>query len=281
MAVTDWHYAVMPVLGAPEWTEQAVADLLDQTIPVRLLIINQGVETSFRQRLERIAEAHPNQILLWSHNPPLLSLAATWNRALRFVWEVGGTEALVVNNDARFVPWTVSHLSQMLAGTGSWFVSAVGVTEPQYHQYAQLGGDHPDDLLDAKTPFKGGPDFSCFLISKRGHETYPFDEGFIPAYCEDLDTHRRYMLGGDGDKIFSVNLPYLHYASGTLKTIPREQCEALQRRIGQSRAYYERKWGGPVNQERYRIPFDEDSATDGVTTPELQAAWRESQASAV
>jgi hypothetical protein len=43
-------------------------------------------------------------------------------------------------------------------------------------------------------------------------------------------------------------------------------------RIGQARAHYARKWGGAVNAERYTIPFEEKSAQDGVTTPDLQRA---------
>ena len=53
----------------------------------------------------------------------------------------------------------------------------------------------------------------------------------------------------------------------------------LEAQIGQSaRAHYQRKWGGPVNQETYFSPFDhgvEGVSTAGMpnppTTPELQA----------
>jgi hypothetical protein len=129
------------------------------------------------------------------------------------------------------------------------------------------------DYAKREVVSKGGPDFSCFLISKEGHEKYPFDEAFSPAYCEDLDMHRRYILGGDGDKIFSVNLPYWHvdHGSGTLKAVSAERRAKIEGQINAgSRAYYQRKWGGPVNAERYTIPFEEQSAQDGVTTPELQ-----------
>ncbi len=122
---------------------------------------------------------------------------------------------------------------------------------------------------------KGGPDFSCFLISRACHWKYAFDENFVPAFCEDLDYHRRLMLAGDGHKIFSVNVPYLHYASQTLKTSTPEARAAIERRIGQSRAYYERKWGGPVNAEIFWAPFGREPEDRlppcGPTTPELQA----------
>lgn len=262
----------MPIAGAEAYTSAAISDCLAQSIPTRLLLINQGVGTPFRQSLERMAEEYPEQIFLWSHQPSLPSLSASWNRALDFVWAVGGTEALVVNNDVRLDPRTCSILQAVLTWprAGYLFVSAVGVTAEQFEA-------RPDPLftgpaITQEMPLdKGGPDFSCFLISKAGHAKYRFDEGLIPSFCEDLDLHRRFMLGGDGDKIFSINLPYLHYASQTLKTMRPEQRQVVERQINTvSRAYYERKWGGPVNHERYTRPFDAESAQDGVTTPDLQ-----------
>jgi len=76
-----------------------------------------------------------------------------------------------------------------------------------------------------------------------------------------------------------VNVPFLHYGSITLQTIG----EAARSRIEQqsaryARAHYARKWGGPVNQERYRVPFEAGSAAEGVTTPELQEEVRRGQA---
>lgn len=276
--MADRTWIVMPIAGAQDYTETAIADCLAQSVPVRLLLVNQGVEAPFRQRLERIAESHEEEVLLWSHDPPLPSLAASWNRALQCVWEAGGTEALVVNNDVRLDARTVSILQAVLTWPkkANLFVSAVGVTATQFEARPDPLFSLPDEdpVTDATYDAipKGGPDFSCFLISKAAHEKYPFDEGFVPAYAEDCDTHRRYMLGGDGDKIFSVNLPYLHYASGTLKSLDAEARGRLERRIDGSRAYYERKWGGGVNHETFTIPFDRETAQAGVTTPDLQRA---------
>lgn len=274
-------WIVMPVLAGPEMTEAAIADCLAQSVPIRLLVINQGVDDAFRERLERLAEAYSDRIFVWHHEPPLLSLAASWNRALDFVWDQGGTEALVVNNDVRLHQATIFFLSLAMKQTKAFFVSAVGVNDE-----AQLGFGL---LLDQIATQRGGPDFSCFLISKACHDHWRFDENFIPAYCEDLDYHRRLLLAGEGARIFSVNVPYLHLAAQTLKQIDPAKAESIKRSIEQnSRAYYSRKWGGPVNQETFYTPFnspvivgltvdDEDSAAHdlkrrgvGPTTPELQ-----------
>src|SRR5262245_23162962 len=102
MSTPTW--AIMPVLAGPDMTFQAIADLLAQSVPTRVLVINQGVDTEFRTRLERLAEECPERVFVWSHDPPLPRLSATWNRALRFVWETGGSQALVINNDTRTGP---------------------------------------------------------------------------------------------------------------------------------------------------------------------------------
>jgi hypothetical protein len=262
--MTDW--AIIVGLNCWAMTKQAIKDLLAQTgVSVRVLYIDQGSDRETREAAERWSEKEP-RLLCWFHHPCLPSLSATWNRAARFVWGQGTSTVLVVNNDVRLNPLTYTNLLCAQEREDAWFVSTVGVREADWAAVDWEG-------LKARwrEPFqKGGPDFSCYLLTKAGHEAYPFDEGFIPAYCEDLDLHRRYMLGGDGDRIFSVNLPYLHYASQTLAGMEPDVRKKKLAAIGGSRRYYQEKWGGPVNQERYTIPFDATTDQDGVTTPELQ-----------
>jgi len=140
------------------------------------------------------------------------------------------------------------------------FVSAVGVAPEQFSPEFEPFDQHA----------RGGPDFSCFLISRACHHRFQFDEGFVPAFCEDLDYHRRLMLAGEGHRIFSVNLPYLHYGSATLKAMEPGARATVEEKIErQSRAYYQRKWGGPVNAERFVRPFCQTEDRD-VSTPALQ-----------
>ena len=255
-------WCVMPVMGAPDLTEAAIADVLAQSVPVCLLIVGQNLPKEFRSRLEAIAE-QDGRIYCWFHEPALPSLSATWNRALRFVWECGGTEAIIANNDLRIHRQTVERLQQVMKRDDALFVSAVAVTREQFDAL-------PEDLPEATG--HGGPDFSFFLISKACHDLVQFDENYIPAYGEDVCYHREMMLAGEGQRIYSVNLPYWHFASGTLKSLNPEARAALERRLAQSRVYHERAWGGPINQERYTIKGDKATAQDGVTTPELQRA---------
>ena len=270
-------WCIMPVVAGREMTEAAINDCLAQSVPTRVLVVNQAVDNDFRTRLEQICEEYPDRVFLWSHEPTLPSLSATWNCALKFVWATGGEEALVVNNDVRLNEFTVEWLSKVLHRAQALFVSAVGVTAEQfdptisYHDSYFWG--------DGELDHKGGPDFSCFLISKECHRRFKFDENFIPAFCEDLDYHRTLMLAGEGKRIFSVNLPYLHLASQTLKQVDPHRRQHIEAKINSvSRAYYERKWGGPVNHEKFYNPFNENpTSTDhwtmkaGPTTPELQS----------
>jgi len=276
--MSDYTWIIMPILSAPEFTRAAIADCLSQSVPTRLLLINQGVEDAFREELEGIAEEYSDRVLLWSHVPPLPSLAATWNRALQFVWECGGEEALVLNNDLKMLRGTLDGLQTVLHGVQALFVSAVGVTVEQFEAARDAEGG-----VQINASSRGGPDFSCFLISRECHERFQFDENFTPAFLEDLDYHRRLMLAGEGARIFSVNLPYLHYGSMTLKTIPnRAQVEAAI--TAGSRAYYRKKWGGDCNQETFYYPFGDLThpvhayaiPPCGATTPELQT-WVQGQ----
>jgi hypothetical protein len=293
MTTIEPVWAIMPVLAGPEMTEAVVDDLLDQTVPTRILIVNQGVPSDFRVRLERLAELYP-EVLLWSHDPPLPSLAATWNRALDFVWEQALGEmdtwkALVVNNDVRLHRETMHVLCTVLASTESLFVSALGVNRDGWYPDP---GDVSDQLaaqwlrapIEMNSVGHGGPDFSCFLISYACHVRFRFDEHFTPAFCEDLDYHRRLMLAGEADRIFGINWPYLHLASQTLAQIDPRKAEAIRAGIERgARAYYQRKWGGPVNQETFWTPFnDRTYASDfdqlatltEPTTPALQDYFR-------
>ncbi len=270
--ITPW--AIVPVLNCMDFTRNALTDLLAQTgrgSPLRVLVINQGSTDDTRDALEALAEASQGRILLWSHLPPLPALAATWNRALQFVWSTGATEAWVVNNDVRVHRQTYDVLSKTIESEEALFVSAVGVREGQYDpavKYDPIAGTREGWLTLPSA--RGGPDFSCFVITKAGHDRYPFDEGCSPAYFEDNMCHREYLLGGDGGRIFSVNVPYLHFSSRTVNSFTSAEQAAFAKRVANSRQHYERSWGGGVNSERFSRKGDPSSVMEEVTNPDLQ-----------
>lgn len=243
------HWVIMPFYGALDLTRQAVRDVLQQSLPVELLLIDTHPTAESRAlcRDLRLASSH---IWSWHHDPPLPSLAATWNYALNTIWAGGATEAWVVNNDVRLPHRLYQDLLEVQAQTGGWFVTAANVRDAWYDG---MLGQSPA-ITPSLLATRGGPDFSCFLITRECHQWFQFDEQFIPAYFEDNDYHRRLELAGFGDRIFSVSLPYLHYGSGTL-----QHNEGLRKDWGPKfdacRQYYARKWGGLPHQETYQVPF--------------------------
>lgn len=256
-----------------DYTIHALDDCLGQVeVDPYLLVINQGSTNETRAALEQYAEQHAPRVRVVTHDPPLPSLGATWNRGLRAIWAMGGRVALVVNNDVRLHTRTYTLLRGALNVSGNLFVSGIGVTPEEFRPDA----DHPLYLYDdvkRDVIEHGGPDFSCYVISRIGHEAYPFDERFEPAYCEDVDMHRRMMLDGNGHLIFGVNLPFLHYGSRTINRSP-ETARAFAPKYEQSVAYYTRKWGGRPNAETFLTPFGADEPVGGArhtTTPDLHA----------
>lgn len=260
------EWIILPFVDAWDLTKAALQDCLAQTLPdVHVLLIDQGSNGETRRQYTRVIEQYP-RASLWRHIPPLLSLGTTWNTALEMVWQAGEDHALVVNNDIRMWAGTYEYLYEVQRRTEAYFVTATGVTREQYDAYLRMPELGPPSIPGYPLP---GPDFSCYLITKAGHQKYPFDTHYIPAYCEDIDLHRRYMLGGDGAKMFGTGLPYHHIGSGTLKSMSPEEEQKHQARIQTgSRAYHLQKWGGHANQEIYTTPFG-PYGVSGVSTPEL------------
>ena len=183
----------------------------------------------------------------------------------------------MINNDIRMCAFTYQYLVQVQAHRDALFVSATGVDEAGWEKWNDSGIILEPSPWMPHDPLPG-PDFSCYLITKGCHERYPFDEHYIPGYVEDIDTHRRMMLGGDGRKIFGTGLPFLHLGSGTLNAMTAEQRTKWEERITKgSRAYHRQKWAGDANEETLTRPFDPSSARPGVTTPELFERVRNNQ----
>lgn len=274
------HPVVMPYIDCVDMTRAAVEDVVAQTLPTALLLLDNGSQPEGRALAEELRVAHPQHVLPWHHDPPFPALAAVWNRALRWAWEAGADQALVVNNDVRLAPWTYALLREVQQRTNALVVTAVGVTPPQFETYLAQGPESAVTALGVPTESRkdgirpegysyGGPDFSCFLMTKECHDAFQFDEGFVPAYFEDLDLHRRMLLGGAGQRIFGVNLPFLHYGSATINRT-EDIKRAWPPRFAACREYYARKWGGDGNVETFTRPFDEASAQADVMTPLLQ-----------
>lgn len=248
---------IIPFIDCLKENVDALADALEQLDGQGdVLLIDQGsTDPDVRQWAEAQACI---TVKLWRHAPPLPSLAATWNRALDYAWEIGHQDVMVWNNDIRVAPHMYRALREVAKLRDLWFTTPVNCSGEDPAKWQSPCPDYWDVTM-------GGPDFSCFLISRECHDKYRFDERFQPAYHEDGDYHRRMWLGGDGGKIAGVTLPYLHYGS---RTIHRSNAAhtAFSPQFAACRARYEAKWGGAPHNERKIMP-DSDEDLDGVGTP--------------
>lgn len=256
---------VIPFVDCWKETHQAVLDASAQLEgQADVLLIDNGSGNIAREGAEMFAQSH-GQVRLWQHRPPMPSLAATWNRALDYAWEIGHEDCFVWNNDIRVAAHMYDSLRAVAKVFGLWFTTPVNCAEgPDREAWRQAYIVEPLQAL-RDTLSLGGPDFSCFLITRECHEKYRFDERFQPAYHEDGDFHRRMWLGGDGDRIAGVTLPYLHYGS---RTIHRSEAAyaAFQPQFAACRQRYVQKWGGEPHHERKLNP-DSAEDYDGVGTP--------------
>jgi GT2 family glycosyltransferase len=248
------NHVIMPFLNNWDQTRVAIDDVLAQSIPVRLLLVNQGSDDDARRAAQDFTVKNLDRVRLWNYDPAL-PLAACWNKALRSVWQQGAEHAWVVNNDVRLWKETYKTLLDVQQASNAWFVTGVGVTEREFEHFADEDNARTGLMYLDAPDARGGPDFSCFVITGECHRYFQFDEAFIPAYHEDNDYHRRLQLAGLGDKIFGVNLPFLHYGSGTLKANETLR-EGWGPRFAACQQYYIQKWGGLPGSETYGVPFE-------------------------
>jgi GT2 family glycosyltransferase len=92
------------------------------------------------------------------------------------------------------------------------------------------------------------------ITEKIFKDVGPFDENFYPAYFEDNDFAYRMTLKG-----YTVtqdeNIPVGHQNSSTLAAYNEVETEQHHQNFRKNRTYYNDKWGGLPQQEKYITPF--------------------------
>ncbi len=270
---TNPNWIVIPFLDEWEMTKQTLLDCLRMRVggrrPNVMLVDNGSTPESTGQAVlftQACNDLIPDVDVLLIGNPaPGIPLNHAWNIALWQIWEFGGEQALVVNNDVELHEDTFAGLHSVMrrplslpaespTNFSTWplLISGIGVTPEQFI--------HAEQCISAVMGYPGnhgGPDFSCFLITRECHAKYPFDPRF--TFAGDWDYHRRLIVGGDGDRIFGVNVPYLHLGNGsqTLKRLRErdpERAQLIADTADQHRALYAEKWGGTFGQETLTVP---------------------------
>ena len=226
----------MPVRNGLAYTRAALPTLLAQDIgDVDLLMIDNDSTDGTGEF------CRAQQGVLYHHQRPALSVAASWNKGLRFLFEDDGAPGyvLTVNNDLLLKPETY----RLLVEDGGQFVTGVGVNTME--QFAELC---------APSQRRPHPDFSCFLIRRECWDRVgPFDEQFVGAYAEDSDYHLR--MHQAGISAYCLDLPFYHAASGTIKSASEKEAEAIRRRADANRERFKAKWGVEAGSTEYYTLF--------------------------
>ena len=229
------HWIVCPVRNAVRYTKAALPTFLAQDIgDVRVLILDND-STDDTCHWARAQEG----VLYWHRRPPL-SVAASWNLCLKWLFgEQRQERVCVINNDVLLRPDTL----RLLDEDGGQFVTATGVNSlEQLNQMPEPWKKRPN------------PDFSCFLIRKECYEKVgPIDESYTGGYVEDCDYHVR--LHRAGVLAHSIGLPFLHYASGTIKESTAEEQQRINEAAETNRQRFFAKYGCYPGTKEYENLF--------------------------
>lgn len=173
------------------------------------------------------------------------SVAACWNYVLDWAFNPVNPckyeGVLFLNNDTEIRPDTITWLMKDPAP----FVTAVSVRSESELNYPS-----------PPTTRRPHPDFSCFLIKPAcWKKVGRFDEGFELAYCEDADYHVRMHMAGV--EAVSLDLPFLHHGSQTVKHADPKEQRLIQRAADRNRARFEEMYGCLPGSEAYNAIFQE------------------------
>lgn len=225
------NYIVMPIYNQLALTRDAIASCLAQDIAggVRVLCVIDRGDDGVTQWLR--AQGRAMQVV----EAPGCGVSKAWNLALSHVFDtLGGEHTLVVNSDVRLRPDTY----RRLVDDGGKFVTCVGTSSG-----AKFPGGEP---TGKRRPH---PDFSNFLIRRECWELVGrFDEN-LRIYCGDGSYHLR--MHRAGIEAYCLDIPFWHYASGTLKHTDPEDRERILKQAQADREEFARMYGCQMGSPEY------------------------------
>lgn len=167
-----------------------------------------------------------------------------WNFVLDILFGMNGEpgwnadKVIVCNNDTFLSPWTVRMLDKCHVD----FVTGVSLEDMNIVMTPREQG-----------PLTGGPDFSCFMLTKKAYEKVgKFDEN-MQLYAQDMDWHVRAHRAGV--ECYNSHLPFFHSRSSTLRKANPLERQRIEDRANMDRAEFKRKWGVGANDPEYADLF--------------------------
>ena len=230
------NWIVMPIYNCATLTRDAIATCLTQDIPggVQVLAVidrgTDGVAHWLRAQGPRV------QVV----EAPGCGVSKAWNLGLAYVFEhLGLPAALVVNSDVRLRPDTY----RRLVDDQGQFVTCVGTSS---------GAKFPGGEPSGRT--RPHPDFSCFFIRRECWKRVGQFDASMRIYCSDGDFHLR--LARAGLAAYCIDLPFYHYASGTLKNADPDDRERILKIAAADRVAFAAKWGFEMGSDEYYAAFE-------------------------
>lgn len=177
------------------------------------------------------------------------SLASAWNLGLQHLFSLGYKKVLVPNLDILYRNNSIDNLysaSLRYPDAGIWSMTACNTVADFITKQE----------VDSATPIiNHDQSFSSFLISEELYNKVgEFDEGFTPAYYEDVDYLRRCHIEGYTPQRILSSIFY-HITQGTVKYGSNTKTSYNQS-LMMNRDFYISKWGGDIGAEKYTIPFN-------------------------
>lgn len=234
--------------------------LQQQTVPLDILIVNNAASDGTASWSRSAQQRDPNIFRLVAES--VESVSTLWNRILRWAWGRGCAEVLVLNNDVELRPDTYKTLRGWLAVNGPsdlGLVTGVSAGEEQARGIINVNGI-------SESPH---PDFSCFMYTKWAWERVGgFDERYAGAYAEDADLHVR--LHRAGVRAVSINVPFVHHRSGTLRNADREERQRIESNALANRKRFFEQYGAWPGTIAYEQLFTAAGAGEGSDLETIQ-----------
>lgn len=167
-------------------------------------------------------------------------LANSWNEGLLQAQTMGADIKMIVNDDIFFSEGDLDKIADK------------ALFHPECHMVS-CAGWHTS--FNKKWPSHG---YSCFAVNPIALEQIGmFDQNIYPIYLEDCDyAYRAKLLGLVEENC--ANTMVMHGGSMSVRTDPTlSRQNAFTHRANGD--YYQKKWGGMNEQERYDLPFNDPS----------------------
>ena len=232
------HPILCPVRNGVQYTKDALPTFLAQDCGDITVFF---VENESKDGTREYLNSQDTSRVKVSHQTPGLSVAASWNLGLRWLFDNGADHVFVVNNDVELRPDMYSALLE----TGLPFVTGVGVKTKEQMNEHYVRQDRPR------------PDFSAYLIHRVvWQKVGPFNEEFAGAFAEDCDYHVRGHRSGI--RFTCCGFPYLHHASQTVKLASPEDGKRICEQADKNRALFKSMYGCEVGSPAYEDLFKEE-----------------------